>query len=179
MKRGWLAGLLAAAALSFAAPARCQVNVAGLSLGSLPGLSGGIPITGGAMPTLGVNMFQPSMWTAPQRYRDLKVAGRPASAGSQVPPGSRMVRLNLEGEDLPMAIDTETSTADIHFAADEQYARELYRAVLSKRVRVIADDFTTARIRRAVDNKAPITIEGYVFDRMSPYLVVRSVEAAR
>lgn len=78
-----------------------------------------------------------------------------------------------------MAIDTETSTADIHFAADEEYARELYSSILSKSIRVIADDFTTDRIRRAVDNNAPIVIEGYAFDRMSPYLVVRSAEPPR
>lgn len=181
MKRGWFAGFLAAAALAIASPAMCQINLSNINLGGLPGIAapaGGLPI-GGPLPSLGVNMFQPSMWTAPQRYRDLKVAGRVARPGNQVPPGSRIVRLNVEGDEVPMAIDTETSTADLHFAADEQYARELYRSILTKRIRVIADDFTISRIQRAVATDAPIVIEGYVFDRFSPYLVVRKAEAPR
>lgn len=177
MKRGRFAGLLAAAALSAASPAWCQtINLSGIA--GIPVASGGLPI-GGPLPTLAVNAFQPTAWTAPQRFRDLKVAGRVARPGTQVPPGSRIVRLSVEGQEVPMAIDTETSTADIHFAADEEYARELYSSILSKSIRVIADDFTTDRIRRAVDNNAPIVIEGYAFDRMSPYLVVRSAEPPR
>lgn len=177
MKRGWFAGFLAAAALAIASPAMCQtINLSNLNIGGLPGIAGAIPM-GGPLPSLGVNLFQPSMWTAPQRYRDLKVAGRVVRPGNQVPPGSRIVRLNVEGKEVPMAIDTETSTADITFAADEQYARELYRSILTKRIRVIADDFTIARIQSAVAADAPIVIEGYVFDRFSPYMVVRKAEA--
>jgi hypothetical protein len=74
-----------------------------------------------------------------------------------------------------MALDTETASSVIEFGPNQRYAKDLYDSILTKRITVVGDQFETTRIIDAASSKKPLVIEGYVFDRMAPYMVVKSV----
>jgi len=185
MRSRWLGAVIgAAAAFGLASPAWCQF----LSLGGgNTGVAGvGLPInapiqtsalTGpiSSLPSLNVNAFMPDGSMAPQRYRDLKVAGKVAAPGAKVPADARIVRLKVNGRIIPMALDNEVASSVLEFGPNQRYAKDLYDAILTKRITVVGDQFETTRIIDAASSQKPLVIEGYVFDRMSPYMVVKSV----
>ncbi|HEY6394184.1 MAG TPA: hypothetical protein VIX12_02130 [Candidatus Binataceae bacterium] len=148
-----------------------QASAAGF--GGAGHMGGGI-----AAPGLSPSVFAPNPYSSPQRYRDLKIAGRAPVDESKLPQGARVIQLRVDGEMVPMALDTEEGSSDPEFDPYVGYGRELYRAALSKRVEVVGDERLRNRITESVKTHTPIEIEGYVFDRLSPYLVVRSVTEA-
>jgi hypothetical protein len=117
----------------------------------------------------------PESGTAPQRYRDLTVVGRTPADPATLPQGARIVRLRVDGRLIPMAIDTELGIGELTFGTDQRYARELYEAILTKRVEVVGEEQLRKRIIWSADNNAPAEIRGYVFNPLKPYMVVRSV----
>jgi len=176
MKRVWLGGIFAAAAfataMSLVSPAHA-ISIGGLPIaGGLAGLSvGGL----GSVTAVNVNSFMPDGTMPPQRFRDLKVVGRVTAPGAEAPKGSRLVRLYVSGRVIPLAIDNETASAVLEFGPNQRYAKDLYDAILTKRITVVGDDFSRTRIVDAAASQKPIVVEGYVFDRMSPYMVLKSV----
>lgn len=75
-----------------------------------------------------------------------------------------------------MRLDTETQGADLEFNPDDAYARDLYRSITTKRVEVVGQQDLRNEIAQAAEQSKPLQIEGYVFDRTSPYFVVKSVK---
>jgi hypothetical protein len=114
-----------------------------------------------------------------QRYRDLKVVGRVPVDPNKLPAGARIVRLRVNEQEIAMRLDTETSGGELEFLPDEEMARDLYRSILTKRIEVVGDAGLRDRIVAAAGTTQAIEVEGYVFDRMSPYLVVKRVEIAK
>lgn len=188
MRVRWLGAVIgAAAAFGFVSPAWCQIVPPGIggggstSVGALTlpisapiqtsALTGPIP----NLPNLNVNAFFPDGSTAPQRYRDLKVAGKVAAPGAKVPKDARVVRLSVNGRIIPMALDNEVASSVLEFGPNQRYAKDLYDSILTKRITVVGDQFETSRIIDAASSQKPLVIEGYVFDRMAPYMVVKSV----
>ena len=178
MKRFWLGGIFAAAAFATAMivgnPAHAT-SIGGIPVNAptLPGVSIGSGL--GSVTALNVTSFMPDGSMPPQRFRDLKVAGRVAAPGTELPKGSRVVRLYVSGRVIPMAIDNETASAVLEFGPNQRYAKDLYDAILTKRITVVGDDFSRTKIVDAAASSKPIVVEGYVFDRMSPYMVLKSV----
>ena len=113
---------------------------------------------------------------SPQRFRDLNVVGRVGVKPGSKPLHSTTIRLALDGHEIPMQLDTELQSADLQFNPDDTYARDLYRSILTKRVEVVGHQNLRDQIAEAADRSKPLQIEGYVFDRTSPYLVVKSVK---
>ena len=149
------------------------------------GISGGGFAGGGVHPgeiggitgpvSIGVP-FRPGFDMMPQRFRDLNVTGRVGvKAGSQ-PLHSTMIRLSLDGHEIPMQLDTERQSAELQFNPDDTYARDLYRSILTKRVEVVGQENLRDQIAEAAEQSKPLQVEGYVFDTTSPYLVVKSVK---
>jgi hypothetical protein len=114
----------------------------------------------------------------PQRFRDLKLAGRVGIDTSKLPATARIVRLRLDGRDIPMRLDTELSSAEIQFDPDYNYARELYRAILTKRVEVVGAAELRDELAAAANSGAQVEVEGYAFNLTSPYLVLKVVNKA-
>jgi len=75
-----------------------------------------------------------------------------------------------------MRLDTELQSAELQFDPNDNYARDLYQSILTKRVEVVGRQDLRDEIVRAADESKPLDVEGYVFDRTSPYLVVKSVK---
>lgn len=120
--------------------------------------------------------FRPGYEMMPQRFRDLNVTGMVGVKPGSRPLHSTTIRLTLDGHEIPMRLDTELQSADLQFNPDDSYARELYRSILTKRVEVVGQENLRDQIAEAAAQSKPLQIEGYVFDRTSPYLVVKSVK---
>ena len=112
---------------------------------------------------------------APQRFRDLTVVGAVGLKESDLPAGAKIVRLRVDGRDVFMRLDTELNGADLQFDPNAGYARDLYRSILTKRIEVVGQQGLRDQIMASADKAQPIKVEGYVFDRTSPFLVVKSV----
>ena len=139
---------------------------------SIPGIPGGLPVN---------TMILETPRRSPERFRDLKLAGQIPAYPDTLPKGARIVRLRVNGMLIPMALDTEQGSADLQFDPTNDYARELYRSIFSKRIEVVGDANMRDRIVQTASNPTAhaLEVEGYVFDRMSPYLVLRSVSDAK
>jgi hypothetical protein len=137
----------------------------GVHAGGLGGLPGSIGFP-----------YRPGFEMMPQRFRDLNVTGRVGVKPGSQPLHSTMIRLSLDGHEIPMQLDTERQSADLQFNPDESYARDLYRSILTKRVEVVGQENLRGQIAEAAEQSKPLQIEGYVFDKTSPYLVVKSVK---
>jgi len=139
----------------------------GVRAGALGGITGPV---GGSLP------FLPALDMAPQRFRDLNVTGRVGVKPGSQPLHSTMIRLTLDGNEIPMQLDTELQSAELQFNPDDSYARDLYRSILTKRVEVVGQENLRDQIAEAAEQSKPLQVEGYVFDTTSPYLVVKSVK---
>jgi hypothetical protein len=179
-------------------PGETVMSIRILSLAGVMALGAGLAIapaahaqTIGELPIPGVLLFQPSFppgsfttlsnsyfpntSLSAQRFRNLKVAGRIPVDEAKLPKDAKVVRLRVNGNTIAMRLDTEVASADLKFGPGQEYAKELYRSVLTKRIEVIGDAALRDQIVQAAAQSKIVEIEGYVFDRTSPYLVVRTV----
>jgi hypothetical protein len=181
MKQTWTGAVAAAFVSVFLMPCVCAAiggvgGIGGVGAGAGRagiGAIGGFP---GAGPS---NIFEPTNVMAPQRYRDLKVSGYFEIAGRKLAPEDRILRFRVNGKVIPMLLGPETTPAKLIFGPNDTYARRLFNAILHKEIIVIGDEFMRDRIVRAAAQKRLIEVEGYVFDPLSPYMILRSVEPAR
>jgi hypothetical protein len=144
------------------------VGAAAVTAGGIPGVSPG-------------SMIVPNPPGASQRFRDLKIAGRIPADPAKLPSGARIVQLRVNGQTVPMALDTEVANSgDLQFDPSYGYGRDLYRSMLSRPVTVVGDEALRNQIMQAASDpkSAPMEVDGYIFDRLSPYFVVRSVAEA-
>ncbi|MDO8431617.1 MAG: hypothetical protein Q7S58_04320 [Candidatus Binatus sp.] len=143
--------------------------------------AGGAPI--GGIPGVAPNNLVITNRPGPQqRFRQITLAGRIPTDPAKTVAGAKIVRLSVNGEIVPMTLDTESSSAELLFDPDFDYGRQLYEAILTKPVTVIGDERLRSEISEAASsppaNARVLKIDGFVFDRLSPYMVVRSVEDA-
>ena len=139
----------------------------GVRAGALGGIGG---------PVMGSVPFLPKLDMAPQRFRDLNITGMVGVKPGSQPLHATMIRLTLDGHEIPMQLDTERQSAELQFSPDDSYARDLYRSILTKRVEVVGQENLRGQIAQAAEQSKPLQIEGYVFDTTSPYLVVKSLK---
>ncbi|HYL58144.1 MAG TPA: hypothetical protein VEU51_04690 [Candidatus Acidoferrales bacterium] len=140
------------------------------SMPSAPGLS------------LSSTMLILSPGAAPQRFRELNMAGRVPADPAKLPKDARIVTLRINGQTVPMALDAEAFRGELHFDPTSDYGRELYHSMLTKPIEVVGDENLRSQIAQVAASPTgskPIQISGYVFDRLSPYLVLRSVNVAQ
>ena len=175
-----IASILALAATAMAFPGG---GVGGIGGG---GFGGGVPGGGhGSAPSFGLGGAPTSnpgisglnpVYIMPQRFRDLNVVGRVGEPESRKGGHDTIVRLRLDGRDIEMRLDTELHSGRLQFDPNEDYGRDLYQSILTKRVEVVGSQDLRDQIARAAEESKPLQVEGYVFDRTSPYLVVKSVK---
>jgi hypothetical protein len=177
-----LAGVATASAFPGGGVGGSGFSGGGFAGGGIPagGLGGGGVHAGGiggitGPVSIGVP-FTPYSAMSPQRYRDLNVTGRVGVKPGSQPLHSTVIRLTLDGHEIPMQLDTELQSAELQFNPDDSYARDLYRSILTKRVEVVGQQNLRDQIAEAAEQSKPLQIEGYVFDRTSPYLVVKGVK---
>jgi hypothetical protein len=150
----------------------------GFGGGGFSGVSpGAVGLTGAGVPGMGGPGGLGPTFSMPQRFRDMNVTGKVGVRPGSTPLHTTLVRLSLDGQEIPMRLDTETQSAELQFNPDDAYARDLYQSILTKRVEVMGSPELRDQIAQAAAESKPVEIEGYVFDRTSPYFVVKSVKA--
>jgi len=142
------------------------------------GMGGAIRITpriGGAPSANNVASMAP-VFDRPQRIRDhLNVTGLVGISEKRPISNGPIVRLGLDGRDIPMRLDTQLDGVELQFDLNENYARDLYQSVLTKRIEVVGPQELRDQIEQAADQWKPLEIQGYIFGRTSPFLVVKAV----
>jgi hypothetical protein len=112
----------------------------------------------------------------PQRIRDhLNVTGLVGISEKKPISSGPIVRLGLDGHDIPMRLDMELDGVELQFDLNENYARDLYQSILTKRIEVVGPQELRDQIAQAADQWKPLAIQGYIFGRTSPFLVVKAV----
>jgi hypothetical protein len=174
MSRANLIGAAFGAAAALAIPAIAFAFGAGGGFGGGVGGHAGIGAVGPSAPNVNINPYLPD-----QRFRELKLAGQVPAIPEKLPSGSRIVQLVVNGQTIPMALDTEMGSADLDFDPDSRYAEDLYRAILTRNVAVVGDGELRQKIIDAAGKSQPIEVQGRAFNSTAPYFVVTSVEAAK
>ena len=142
------------------------------------GIAGPIRITpriGGAPSAANPASMAP-VFDRPQRIRDhLNVTGIVGISEKKPISSGPIVRLGLDGRDIPMRLDTLLDGVELQFDLNQNYARDLYQSILTKRIEVVGSRELRDQIAQAADHWKPLAIQGYIFGRTSPILVVKAV----
>ncbi len=182
-----IAGAIAAIVAVAYAPSALAFGGGGVGgIGGIAGIGGihGNPAGGFA----GVNggqfngiMINPVPNLAVQEMRELRLAGQVPANPERLPSGARTIQLKVNGQFIPMALDSELGSGQLEFNPGNRYGEELYNAVLTKQIAVLGDSKLRNQIVQAAaaNSTQPLEIQGYVFNRQTPYFVVKSVETAK
>jgi hypothetical protein len=183
------AAAFAALALT-AAPAGAQgVHVGGIGLtGGLGGLGSGFnPYPGGAPPNISGSLGQFPMSAMSEEgnqkarlgYPDLRISGQIGVDPSKIPAGAQVVQLRLDGTLYPMVVESSSLTGGNLEQRGYITTKEMYRSALEKQLVVVGNPDLRRQLASASATHEPMEVEGYVFNRVSPYFVVRSVTVAQ
>jgi hypothetical protein len=90
-----------------------------------------------------------------------------------------VVELRLDGRIYPMVVESSSLSGGELEQRGYITTKELYRAALQKELTVVGNPDLRSQIERSGSSAQPTEVEGYVFNRVSPYFVVRSVTVAQ
>jgi len=113
----------------------------------------------------------------PNHYHEIKIVGRVARDESGFSLNRQIVRMHVDGRDIPMSINGDAMSDSLQFDQGDELGQDLYRLILSKRLEVVGDQKLRAQIAKeaAANSSKPVVVDGFVYDRMTPYLVLVSV----
>jgi hypothetical protein len=113
----------------------------------------------------------------PNHYHEIKIIGRLAKDESGMSINRQIVRMRVDGRDIPMWINGDATSDSLQFDQGDELGQILYRLILSKRLEVVGDQKLRTQIANAAaaDPSKPVVVDGFVYDRMTPYLVLVSV----
>jgi hypothetical protein len=196
MVRKAIAGL--AAALAFAAAATIAaaagpggaggfggigpmgIGTMSFSMPSVPRIGGGRGV-GGTGPAMGSLSNFPFPTNDPNHYHEIKLIGRLAQDQSGLTVDQQIVRMRVDGRTIPMSIDGDAMSNSLQLDQGDELGQNLYRLILSRQLEVVGDRKLRSEIANAAANPAhskPILVDGFVYDRVTPYLVLVSVSDA-
>jgi hypothetical protein len=119
----------------------------------------------------------------PNHYHEIKLVGRFSQDESGLTIDRQIVRMRVDGRTIPMSIDGDAMSNSLQLDQGDELGQNLYRLILSRQLEVVGDQKLRAQIANAAAaNPAaskPIEVDGFVYDRMTPYLVLVSVGDAR
>jgi hypothetical protein len=113
----------------------------------------------------------------PNHYHEIKIIGRLAKDESGLSIDRQIVRMRVDGRDIPMSINGDATSDSLQFDQGDELGQILYRLILSKRLEVVGDQKLRTQIANAAaaNPSKPVVVDGFVYDRMTPYLVLVSV----
>ena len=116
----------------------------------------------------------------PNHYHEIKIVGRLAKDESGFTLDRQIVRMRVDGREIPMSINGDAMSESLQFDQGDELGQDLYRLILSKRLEVVGDQKLRAQIADAAtaNPSKPVVVDGFVYDRMTPYLVLVSVDDA-
>src|ERR1700722_5849242 len=113
----------------------------------------------------------------PNHYHEIKIVGRLAKDESGFTIDRQIVRMRVDGRDIPMSINGDAMSDSLQMDQGDELGQDLYRLILSKRLEVVGDQKLRTQIAAAAaaNPSKPVVVDGFVYDRMTPYLVLVSV----
>ena len=116
----------------------------------------------------------------PNHYHEIKIVGRLAKDESGFTIDRQIVRMRVDGRDIPMSINGDAMSDSLQMDQGDELGQDLYRLILSKRLEVVGDQKLRTQIAAAAaaNPSKPVVVDGFVYDRTTPYLVLVSVGAA-
>ena len=158
----------------------------GMSMGGM-GFAGFAPpafskIIGGrpdkpSVPSMGSVSAIPFPTQDPNHYHEIKLIGRFTQDESGLTVDRQIVRMRVDGRSIPMSIDGDEMSSSLQFDQGDEMGQNLYRLILSKQLEVVGNQQLRARIAdaAATNRTKQIVVDGFVYDRTTPYLVLVSV----
>src|SRR5580700_8890211 len=187
---------LFAAAMSFAMTATiaAAAGPGGFGGGGMPS-AGGMGLSGLAISPLSISRVmggrpsKPSVSSTgvletipfptqdPNHYHEIKLIGRLTQDESGLTVDRQIVRMRVDGRSIPMSIDGDQMSNSLQFDQGDELGQNLYRLILSKQLEVVGNQQLRARIAdaAAANRSKKIVVDGFVYDRTTPYLVLVSV----
>jgi hypothetical protein len=116
----------------------------------------------------------------PNHYHEIKIVGRLAKDESGFSIDRQIVRMRVDGREIPMSIDGDAMSDSLQLDQGDELGQELYRLILSKQLEVVGDQKLRTQIANAAaeSSSKPVVVDGFVYDRVTPYLVLVSVDPA-
>ncbi len=152
-------------------------SVSGLAVNTraITGINGGSFNGGGS--TMNGAPFFPFPTNDPNHYHEIKLIGRFANAESGLTVDQQIVRMRVDGRSIPMSIDGDATSNSLQFDQGDELGQTLYRLILSRQLEVVGNQQLRTQIANAAaaNSSKPILVDGFVYDRMTPYLVLVSV----
>jgi len=128
----------------------------------------------------GTLTFFPFPTNDPNHYHEIKLIGRLAKDESGLAIDQQIVRMRVDGHSIPMSINGDVISNTLQFDQGDELGQTLYRLILSKPLEVVGDAKLRSQIAddAAANPPKQILVDGFVYDRMTPYLVLVSVHDA-
>ena len=152
---------------------------------SVSGIANNIPAIGrfpggsvsGAGPTMNGLQFFPFLTNDPNHYHEIKLIGRLARDESGLTVDQQIVRMRVDGRTIPMSINGDAMSNSLQLDQGDELGQNLYRLILSRQLEVVGNQKLRTQIANAAAAKPskPILVDGFVYDRTTPYLVLVSV----
>jgi hypothetical protein len=116
----------------------------------------------------------------PNHYHEIKLIGRFTPDESGLTVDRQIVRMRVDGRSIPMSIDGDQMSNSLQFDQGDELGQNLYRLILSKQLEVVGNQKLRAQIAdaAAANRSKQIVVDGFVYDRTTPYLVLVSVGEA-
>ena len=163
-------------------------SLSGISANHLPsvgphafskGGSGAVGVMGGSMSN---GLQFPFPTNEPEHYHEIKLVGSVVPDDLGLTIDAQIVRLRVNDQTIPMTINSGVVSEALQFDQGDEQGQMLYRTIMSKRLVVVGEEGLRAKITKAAaaepGNSRALIVDGYVYDRATPYLVLRSVDDA-
>ena len=115
----------------------------------------------------------------PDHYHEIKLIGLLARDESGYTIDQQTVWMRVDGQAIPMRIDGDAMSTSLQLDQGDELGQTLYRLILSRQLQVVGDKKLRAQISQAAAanpaNARPVMVDGFVYDRTTPYLVLVSV----
>ncbi len=130
-----------------------------------------------SVPSMGSLSAIPFPTQDPNHYHEIKLIGLLAPDESGLTVDRQIVRMRVDGRSIPMSIDGDQMSNSLQFDQGDELGQNLYRLILSKQLEVVGNPKLRAQIAdaAAANRSKQIVVDGFVYDRTTPYLVLVSV----
>ena len=130
-----------------------------------------------SVPSMGIIQAIPFPTQDPNHYHEIKLIGRFTDDESGLTVDRQIVRMRVDGRSIPMSIDGDQMSNSLQFDQGDELGQNLYRLILSKQLEVVGNQKLRAQIAEAAaaNRSKQIVVDGFVYDRTTPYLVLVSV----
>ena len=130
-----------------------------------------------SVPSMGVLSAIPFPTQDPNHYHEIKLIGQFTNDESGLTVDRQIVRMRVDGRSIPMSIDGDQMSNSLQFDQGDELGQNLYRLILSKQLEVVGNQKLRAQIAdaAAANRSKQIVVDGFVYDRTTPYLVLVSV----